>query len=180
MTEWTRWARAPSLLLTALLLGVSGCGPVEEKEAERPSSLEWTEEGLYEQPRLQALREGVPESLEYEPGTTSWRPAAASPVHRSLAIRTPETPGELLAQVALARGFPDLLGEGAWEQTMRIWSSEEGEAVGVVLQWGLLDDAVAGRDLRVTMRRVERAWEVVGLEERFHCRRGVSPEGLCL
>jgi len=66
-----------------------------------------------------------------------------------------------------------------WEQTTRVFVDGSDGATGVVLQWGLLDDAVAGRDYRVSMRRAADMWRVERVEQRFHCRRGVSALGRC-
>ncbi len=156
----------------------AACGPVSES-SEAPESTEWTREGLEEQPRLELLRQGVSSSLGYEPGTTPWEEIPYSPPSAPPEVPPPDSPGAALANLVGALGWMDLLGEGVWEQTMRVWAPDSDQAVGVVLQWGLQDDAVAGRDLRAHMVRVEGTWQVERLERRFHCRRQVSEAGAC-
>ena len=64
--------------------------------------------------------------------------------------------------------------------TARIWRAED-DAIGVILNWGLQDDSVAGHDFRIHMRRdADGGWMVERLEERFHCARGVTADGLCI
>jgi hypothetical protein len=77
-----------------------------------------------------------------------------------------------------SRGWSDLLGDEVWEQTTRIFYDDE-RAVGVVLLWGFEDDAVAGRDYRIHMRLRAGAWRVERIEERDHCSRRVTTDGLC-
>jgi hypothetical protein len=160
---------------------VAACGPAPGgREAPRAASAAWTREGLEEQSRLDELRGETAASLGYEPGTTPWEEIPWQPEPGEAALPPPDTPGAALAGVVETLGWTDLLGEGVWEQTTRVWTPTDGEAVGVVLQWGLQDDAVAGRDLRAHMQRVDGVWQVERLERRFHCRRGVSEGGLCV
>jgi hypothetical protein len=163
----------------ALVALGAACGPVDDG-AQVATSTAWTREGLEEQPRMEQLRRGASGALGYEPATTPWEEIAYAPPARSSADPPPDSPGEVLARVAPDLGWMDSLGEGVWEQTMRVWAPDPGEAVGVVLQWGFQDDAVAGRDLRAHMLRVDGAWRVERLEQRFHCRRGVSEGGQCV
>ena len=163
----------------ALLLAVGACRPVEQGAA-APQSLAWTREGLEEQPRSSALRGGASDSLGYEPGPTPWKEVPSPTPDGAPAGTPPASPGEALTRVAEALGWVDMLGESAWEQTSRVWAPDPDQAVGVVLQWGLQDDAVAGRDLRAQMRLVDGVWQVERLEQRFHCRRGVSDDGVCM
>lgn len=139
----------------------------------------WDREGLDVQPRLDELARRTPPEMEYEPGTTDWRPSQwelpkglTSPGEAS-----PQSAAALLFEVGQALG--EGLGEEIWEVTTRLWQEGEGRATGMIMRWGFKDDAMAGSDLRVSMTRVDDRWIVEKLEERFHCTRGVS-ENLCL
>jgi hypothetical protein len=56
---------------------------------------------------------------------------------------------------------------------------EAGTAVGHVRIMNTGDDSVAGTDLRLELGEVDGSWRIVSVEERVHCRRGVSGE-LCV
>ena len=84
-----------------------------------------------------------------------------------------------MTSVTLAHGWSESLGESVWEQTARVWTDGPDTAVGILMQWGFQDDAIAGRDFRISMRRVQAEWRVDRIEERYHCRRRVSAAGLC-
>lgn len=179
-----------TLLMAAALpqLLAAGCGsPAGERapaardapvQAVTEQTAQWSGEGLESQPRLELLRERSRE-LGFEPGTTPWR--AAPDAMRQAAADTvaAASPGAAASRLAAALGWTEQLGDAAWEQTTRVWFADEDRAIVVVLQWGLLDDAVAGHDLRVELRRVDGAWQVETVEERFHCQRRVTDEGLC-
>jgi hypothetical protein len=108
------------------------------------------------------------------PGTTPWTPLSNE-------VQTVEasSPGSLLMRVISSQQWADVLGDAVWEQTTRVLVDDSGAATGVVLQWGFMDDAVAGRDFRVSMRRTGDVWKVESIERRFHCQRGVSADGQC-
>ncbi|MFU8805127.1 MAG: hypothetical protein ACNA8W_15035 [Bradymonadaceae bacterium] len=151
--------------------------PAEILEEARP----WDRDGLEAQPRQAALARDTPEEMEFSPGTTDWRPSVRKlpePMVSPLPDG-PTSPGALLNEVTRELGFGDGLGEEVWEMTTRVWQEDEDSAVGMILQWGFKDDSVAGSDVRLTMRRSDQTWTIEELEERFHCRRGVS-EDLCL
>jgi hypothetical protein len=57
--------------------------------------------------------------------------------------------------------------------------SDPDQAYVAVLSYGMADDAVAGRDVRMTITRSDDGWEPGGAEERFHCMRGVDGD-LCV
>jgi len=178
-TSRLRLRASPFLLAAAALLSLSVCGPTNGG-GEPAVSTAWTREGLEEQPGLDALRRGSSASLGYEPGVTPWQEISYPPSTEDPSARLPDAPGAVLAHVAESLGWMDLLGEEVWEQTLRVWLPDPDEAVGVVLQWGMRDDAVAGRDLRAHMMRVDGAWRVERVEQRFLCRRGVSEAGVCV
>jgi hypothetical protein len=143
-----------------------------------PSRL-WDREGLEAQPRLSALRASIPPDLGYTPGTTDWRDLSG-PLPPGLAAQQGgEHPGELLHRIGDAMDFPTALGRDVWEVTYRIYEESDTLATGLILTWGLQDDSITGRDLRVTMRRSDTGWHAAEVEERFHCSRSVTPEGLC-
>jgi hypothetical protein len=140
----------------------------------------WSREALSAQPRMDELQRRVPPALGHAPGTTSWRQARiAFPAELAAPASSSGDPGSLMDRLARTLGWNDAVGGEAWEQTRRLWQND-GEAEGVVLLWGYRDDALAGMDYRVAMQRGERGWYVERIEERFHCSRGVSEDGLCL
>jgi hypothetical protein len=142
----------------------------------------WDREGVAAQPRMAELQLRTPRELGYAPGTTPWRAAGIEvpPRFRSPSAAGAATPGALVTALALPLGWMDPLGEEVWEQTTRVWLEGEDAAVAVVLRWGLKDDALAGHDHRVHMRRGGEGWYIERMEERFHCRRGVTAEDLCI
>ncbi len=177
-----------AVALSALLL--TACGPGEEEGAaerdapdramaEVDASL-WSAEGLEVQLRMPWLRARTPPEMDFDPGTTPWRPLTWSAPEGGFAPGDVGSPGELLLALSRALGFGSDLGRELWEQTVRIHEDEEGAAVGVILRWGFMDDSVVGHDLRVRMREGEGGWQVQRVEERFHCGRGVTEEGLCM
>jgi hypothetical protein len=93
--------------------------------------------------------------------------------------RRSNTPGALLSAHTAAIGSAEV-GPDVWEQTIRIWQDNENEAIGVLLRWGFKDDAVTGHDFRMHLRRSDDGWHIDRIEERFHCGRGVSEDGLCV
>ena len=150
---------------------------VDRAESMAPEAPLWSEEGLEVQPRTGELDD----AMDRQPGSTDWRDADR-PVPERLAegAQGAQTPGSLLGQLIEELRLDVRLGTEVWEQTTRVHREEEGRAVGLVMQWGLKDDSMAGMDLRVQMVRDDEAWFVEGLDERFHCRRGVTDDGLCL
>ena len=177
-----------SLCTASVLLAPVGCGPRQGDDAPPAQQAaafdvpdvgaQWSREALELQPRMERLVRATPPEPGYAPGTTPWRSsermAATGP--DSLAAGTP---GSALSKLATSLGLPAALGDAAWEQTTRVWLLGEDEAVGVVLLWGFLDDAVAGQDLRVQLRLTGGSWKVEAIEVRFHCRRRVTEDGLC-
>ena len=153
---------------------------VDEEVEERPTVDMWSEEGLETQDRMEELRALRP---EMEPGTTPWR-ASRHQIPDELArgdrAEGPATPGAALTQLAAELNLADGIGVEAWEQTFRVLQDDGEAAVGVILLWGFKDDSLAGSDLRVHLERGDQAWYVEELEERAHCRRGVTDDGLCL
>jgi hypothetical protein len=126
-------------------------------------------EGLPEQLRLLFDPGELPEG--FEPDTTGWRdhepPAGLDDAYGS--------PGALALALAVALDA-EALGEDLWETTTRVLldQSDPDQAYVAVLSWGLADDAVVGRDVRMTITRSDDGWEPGGAEERHHCQRGVD------
>ena len=150
----------------------------EADESHRRAAPLWQREGLDVQQRMDDLRA---HNDMYDPETTDWRESRRD-IPGELADVDGDGPGsagQLLFELVGALNFESRLGVDAWEQTMRVHSDETDAAVGVIMQWGFKDDATAGSDLRVSMEYTGEAWQITSLEERFHCRRGVS-DGLCL
>lgn len=137
---------------------------------------ERTPEGLVEQVRtLFGLDEGPDGG--WEPGATEWIDADVPPdLDESY-----DSPGALAADL-LAALDAQSLGADTWESTTRVLLDEDDpdQAYVAVLSWGLADDAVVGRDLRMTITQEDDVWAPGGAEERYHCRRGVSDEDLCV
>lgn len=143
----------------------------------------WSRDGLEAQPRMAELKQRTHADLGYTPGTTIWRAAGvdlSSTPSTGGAAYDAESPDALLARVAAELPMAGNLGEDVWEQTLRIWQGGEDEAVGIIMRWGMKDDSVIGHDHRVQLRRSNDHWHVIRLEERFHCSRGVTDEGLCV
>lgn len=151
--------------------------PKEEAAPEKPAAPLWSEEGLDVQQRVEDLAQQPTRS----PETTPWRDADFE-VPEQLAEADeegPPTPGALLVELVAALDVGAGLGTEVWEQTIRVMSEEDRQAVGVVLQWGFKDDSVAGMDLRAHMRQGDGGWYIEALEQRVHCARGVT-DGMCL
>lgn len=171
-----QWRITGFSLMALVLVGCGADHTVQLGAEPEPKALEWQETTLTAQPALDRLRERVGSDRGHAPGTTEWRSA---PMHQEARETRAGSPGRLLQKIALALGDGDFLGSDVWEQTVRVWQSDEQNAVGVILYWGYKDDSMAGRDLRLTMVLDTNLWRPVELEERFQCRRGVA-NGLCL
>ena len=171
----------PVVCLTAVILNACGGSSGQRASAPVPAANEtpqlpdaWSREALDVQPEMAMLQLRSPGATGYKPGTTVW-----APLPIDVQAGEASSPGELLMAVISSQHWADVLGEAVWEQTTRVLVDDSGVATGVVLQWGLMDDAVAGRDFRVSMRRTGNRWKSEGVERRFHCRRGVSTDGQC-
>lgn len=142
---------------------------------------QWQAAGLSAQPRLQALRDAMPDDFEHTPETTDWQPVRDEHPAREFVDdeAVADTPAALLARVADALPENRFLGKDIWEQTRRLLRHEEGHAVGVVLHWGMKDDALAGRDYRLRMEPDGEQWRLIAVDTRLQCRRGISDEGIC-
>jgi hypothetical protein len=147
-----------------------------------PQPPPWSAERFEAQPHMDWLRRHTPPELGYAPATTPWRRLEPHLAERLADARLggAASPAALLAELALALGWGDELGEGVWEQTIRIRPEADDRALAIVLHWGLQDDAVAGVDLRVRLRADDGVWHIERVEQRFHCSRGVTPEGTCV
>ena len=134
----------------------------------------WTQEGLEYQPEMGALQRRVRPQDAVKPGTTAWA-MSPDPVPPLRA----DSPGALLGALVHAQSWAGVLGVAAWEETLRVLPASGDVAEGVVLQWGFMDDAVAGRDFRVFMRRRAETWTIDRIEQRYHCRRAVGADQRC-
>jgi hypothetical protein len=151
--------------------------PRAPEEAEEP----W----ITHQPRMEELRRRTPQEFGWSPGTTDWV-RSRRPIPDRLTesyVRDhggPRSPGDAMAVLAREVYVLDELHvEGRQEVTVRATTEADDRATGVLLYWGALDDAIAGSDIRAVLRYVDGSWYVERLEERFHCRRGVT-DGLCV
>jgi hypothetical protein len=177
--------RRPRLLLALLAATATACAgaggepsadPAGGEAAERAAPL-WSRAGLEAQPRMAAYRQRAAEAMpEFAPGTTPWRERPVPAV--GAAPR--EAAGALLHAVVAALEWPDALGVEVWEQSHRVWLEGADRGVGIALSWGLKDDSLVGHDLRLQLRRGADGWRVESAEERFHCGRGVTEDGLCV
>lgn len=153
-----------------------------------------------QQPADARSEEGVAEQLwtlfpeafafpEGEGATTGWQADGVDIPEgfRQADEPTFATPGELLVALVDEWNVGDELGGDTWELTVRVFvegpeavaPTEADVATGAVLLWGFADDAVAGEDRRLELRRGDDGWYVASGEARFHCRRGVSDD-LCV
>lgn len=134
-----------------------------------------TPEGLTDQVRVhvqEARRLGLPD--DWEPSATAWVPYEVP----TEIDGTYETPGDVVAALARAADA-HILGRDQWETTIRVLFDEDDPdlAYGAVLSWGYLDDAVTGRDIRITLTRTEDdQWEPGGAEQRSHCLRALTDD----
>ena len=178
MTDSGRRSQFVGCATSLLLVIVLGCNRGSKDPAATPSSTSqsadpWTEAGFLSQPEMDSLRARVRPEDAVKPGTTVWTAVAERPEV------TATTPGALLGELVHALGWDTPLGEGAWQMTLRVLPRESETAEGIVLQWNFQDDAVAGRDFRVFMRKRAGIWGIERIERRFHCRRGITADQRC-
>lgn len=166
------------LVIAVLAAEASSCRAPETRRPDRVAPAEvvdpWTPRGLEHQPEMEALRERVRPDDAVKPASTTWDPVA-----EPLPTLRADTPGELLVALLHERKWGAVLGNAAWETTLRVLPNGEDTALGIVLQWGFMDDAVAGRDYRVLMRRAVGGWSLQRIDQRFHCRRAVGTDQRC-
>lgn len=130
---------------------------------------------LFSQPRMLTYGR-LAEQYGFRPGTTPWHPSRLPEPQRDV-HRYPSPQAALAAFVA--EYAADGLDTDVWEIVTRL-EVDGATATGAVLLWALRDDAVAGMDYRLTLGRDAAGWYLDSIEERYHCTRGVSEEGLCL
>ena len=129
-----------------------------------------------EQPRMKELQEQTDPEMG-TPGTTAWR-ASQEGVPDS--VTGDSNPAQLLFSFLQEARLVDALGVDVSEQTLRIRQEGEKTAEALILQWGIKDDSVAGRDLLLRISTEDHdTWHIDEVRERFHCYRGVH-DGLCL
>ena len=149
-----------------------------DDEDQRPGA--WSEEGLFYQPEMPRL-EALGQEYGFAPGTTDWH---ESEPERYQAFtedgeKREESAAALLTSLAGELPLSASLGRDLWEIALRIMH-EDNEATGVIMYWGLKDDATAGIDYQVSMQAMNGRWVVTAMQERYHCRRGVcEAEQIC-
>lgn len=180
-----------AVLACLLLVGPVSCTVCRHPSPGQPASgapgrenRPWTREGLEYHPEMAALvSSGDSRELGWSPETGPWR-EWDSPLLEEFgpggSAGRRQSPALLLHDFAGALPTAGLLGEDLWQSTVRLLRQSPQKATGVVLCWGLKDDSVAGTDYLVVLESVEGEWSVTEVSERHHCRRGLSPEGLCL
>lgn len=134
-----------------------------------------TPEGLVDPLRRHFPRDDLPEG--HEPATTAWSPFDLPDGLEE----THPSPGRAAASLLEALEA-DGLGQDVWEATARVLLDPEDQntAHAAVLSWGWADDAVEGRDVRVTLTRSDEGqWRLGDAQARQHCRRGVTDDERC-
>lgn len=145
---------------------------LEKLDNSEESDLSLRGDGFYTQIWMD---DNPPEEMEgWDPGTTDWQ-SSPREIKDSFSAGTSQyTAPERLV-------FDWLSAEGMLEQKdsfdelairTKFVSNEEVEIL--VLEWGLRDDATAGNDYLFHMKKENEAWGISELEERYHCRRGIS------
>ncbi|SDO19661.1 hypothetical protein [Alkalicoccus daliensis] len=118
-----------------------------------------------------------PEEMEgWEPGTTEWQPSNWE-IENSFTAGTSQysAPERLIFDWLSAEGLLERK-DSFDELAIRTKFISDSEAEILVLEWGLRDDATAGNDYLFHMKKENEAWGIAELEERYHCRRGISEE----
>ena len=155
---------------------------VRELEAGIPArpALPWSAEGLAYQPHMTGFAFHA-QGFGFTPGTTRWRPSGlVVPAPFTRPRSTWRSPGALVAGLVSALNLGEPLGQDAWELTTRVFMPEAGQASAIIMMWGLKDDSVVGRDYLLVLRQHQGNWYVVEIQERFHCRRGVTADDICV
>lgn len=149
--------------------------PANGEDLGTPAQLR-TAEGLVDQLRLLFPRAaGLPD--EWEPGTTDWEPYD---LPSAIYEQTFSSAGNLAGSVAQVLDLP-MLGLDAWETVIRVLPNDTNASAQVaVLTWGLADDAVEGRDLLISVEADGEIWRIIDAQVRWHCRRGVTTDNLCV
>ena len=154
-------------------------GDTEPAATEIDPAQQRTAEGLIDQLRARILQAQPDLPEGFEPGATDWQPFEVP----SAVDGTDDTPGEVMTALVTEIEAASL-GTEQWETTIRVLLDEDDPdlAYGAVLAWGFKDDAVSGRDVRITLTRTDDdRWQPGGAEQRFQCMRGVTDDGeLCV
>lgn len=150
----------------------------DDSRQDRPGATGDKSDDFERQPRMEQLRQRT----DMDAGTTDWQPSERQIPEQLVAPdgEGARSAGQAMATVAEEFRLYDALSIDVDEVTVRVKSTGQDSATGIILQWGLKDDAVAGNDLRVELEVSDGAWYVEQIEQRHHCRRGVTDDGLCL
>jgi hypothetical protein len=172
----------PTALLAAVL--AAACGHAEGDPRVQPSPVWQVVEvedtvALLAQPELQAYRDRLDPELGHSPGSTPWQPFDGD-LPGGVMEATHASASEALQEVAGALGWEATPGVAEEPVTTSRLLVQGTTATGMLLRWGLPDDSLAGEDLRVRMRRDDGGWRIEQLQVRYHCRRGVTDDGLCI
>lgn len=127
---------------------------------------------FYDQPAMEALRADTPEGLGFTPETGEWR-TMANEVGGSGSL----CPDSGAVADSLAGRLAPSAGESSTTTTRR--HRHDDRLMVLVQRFDFQDDAVAGEDVRVMLRRDGECWVVEATERRVHCRRGLAGEGQC-
>lgn len=115
-------------------------------------------------------------------GTTNWR-SWDGEFDQSLSTPNQnwQTPGILMTAWMTDVEFSYWLGQEVWEINTRIEFSDENNAKGYILSYGLFDDAIVGSDVKLIMRKDNGYWYIESVEKRELCSRGVNEDNeLCV
>ncbi|TYS66972.1 hypothetical protein FZC76_15685 [Sutcliffiella horikoshii] len=118
----------------------------------------------------------------WEKGVTNWREWDGE-YEQALGNtnQTWDAPGLLMNAWILDVGLSSGLGMDVWEINTRIDLSDENNAEGYIMSYGMRDDSVGGSDIKLTMLKENGFWYVEKAEVRYRCSRGVSEDkDVCL
>ncbi len=124
----------------------------------------------------------IAEEIGWKHVSTSWR-KLDDEFDKSLSSPNQawQNPGKLLLAFMTDVEVSNLLGQDVWEINSRIEFSDDNNAEGYIMSYGLFDDSIAGSDIKLTMKRENGFWYIESAEEREQCSRGVGENGgLCL
>ncbi len=131
-----------------------------------------SDEEFYLNQPLNSLQKQIPPDVDWEPGSTSWSSV--------------EIEGLIGADVRSLEEIDSKLREtqpGITENHFHrtAYRQLETNLIEYLIQlWGFKDDSVAGADYRIIIDEGDKLYRIKSVENRHHCRRGVTENNLCL
>ena len=176
--------RGHALIAAGIAVLAAACGPAEGDPRVQPSPVWKVVEvedtvALLAQPELQAYRDRLDPELGHVPGSTPWQPFDDD-LPGGVMEATYPSASEALQEIAASLDLEAAGGVGEQPTSTTRLLVQGTTATGVVLRWGLPDDAIAGEDIRIHMQREADGWRIDRAQVRYHCRRGVTDDGLCV